>query len=60
MPMLTAAERSAAARPPASSSGGDPLRKPCRLVQRALNVVPHLFEARLRRRRIGVCQPCAS
>ena len=34
----------------------DPLRKPCRLVQRALNVVPHLFEERLRRRRIGVCQ----
>ena len=34
----------------------DPLRKPSRLVQRALNVAPHLFQEHLRRQRIGVRQ----
>ena len=34
----------------------DPLRELRRLVQRLLHVAPHLFEERLRRRRIGVRQ----
>ena len=57
-PALTAAERSDAAKPLGLEQWRvNPLRQLRRLVQGLPHVASHLFEKRLGRRGIGVCQP---